>query len=129
MSDETRSVPPWLGQPASRKAFARELRKTGTEAEARLWQRLRGRRILDVKFRRQVPIGPYIVDFASMEPRLVVEIDGSQHAEADHLHRDEQRDTYLRSLGFAVLRVWNNDVSHSLDSVPGAIAALIDERR
>jgi very-short-patch-repair endonuclease len=93
---------------------ARGLRRGATEAEQIMWWLLRDRRLAGVKFRRQVPIGPFIADFASIEHRLVVELDGSQHAESSY---DARRDTYLKSNGWLVLRFWNNDVTVNRQSV------------
>lgn len=81
---------------------ARALRKNPTEAEKRLWSRLRKRQLLGVKFRRQYPVGPYIADFAAPERMLVIELDGGQHAEQESYDRD--RDNYLRRQGFRILR-------------------------
>ncbi len=83
------------------------MRSHPTDAEQRMWYLLRNRRLSGLKFRRQVPIGPYIVDFVSYPGRLVVELDGSQHAESK---RDHIRDTRLQERGFEVLRFWNTDV-------------------
>jgi len=88
-------------------AKARELRTHPTDAERRLWQKLKRRQIAGIKFRRQLPIGPYIVDFVCLERRLVVEVDGGQHLE--QIPQDEQRSQWLRAQGFRVLRFWNND--------------------
>jgi very-short-patch-repair endonuclease len=78
-----------------------------TDAERRLWYRLRAHRFDGNKFKRQVPVGPYVIDFACLVRKLVVEVDGGQHAENP---RDKVRDDYLRNKGFRVLRFWNNDV-------------------
>ena len=86
---------------------AREMRSNPTPAEKRLWSMLRDRRLPSYKFKRQVIIEPYIVDFVCFELRLVVEADGSQHAESES---DLRRDAFLKSQGFSVLRFWNNDV-------------------
>jgi very-short-patch-repair endonuclease len=86
----------------------------GTDAERLLWQHLRAHRLARSKFRRQQPIGPYIVDFACLASRLVIEVDGGQHL--DNV-RDARRDDWLRQQGFTVLRFWNNDVLLSIDSV------------
>jgi len=90
-----------------KKALARTLRREGTAAERIVWYLLRDRRFAGAKFRRQVPIGPYIADFASIEHRLVIELDGGQHAENI---RDVKRDAFLAAIGWRVLRFWNNDV-------------------
>src|ERR1700722_2050686 len=87
---------------------ARKLRRQQTLAEKLLWRHLRGRRLCDIKFRRQFPIGPYFVDFCSIERRLIIEVDGCQHA--DRSGDDEVRTTYLTSRGYRVLRFWNDQV-------------------
>ena len=86
---------------------ARELRRDSTNAERKLWRLLRSRQLESVKFRRQVPIGSWIVDFVAFESMIVVEADGGQHAEAT---RDNARDADLRARGFRVLRFWNNNI-------------------
>lgn len=96
--------------------LARTLRRQLTKEERLLWRHLRGRR-LDFKFRRQVPIEGYIVDFASFETKVVIELDGSQHAEAIHRQSDARRDAALERLGFKVLRFWNHEIHDSLDDV------------
>ena len=86
---------------------ARELRRDMTEAESKLWRLLRSRRLAHVKFRRQVPLGPWIADFVTFEHKVIVEADGSQHAESE---RDKARDLDLAARGFRILRFWNNDI-------------------
>src|SRR5207248_6562203 len=100
--------------PKQQRAFARTLRAKATDAEIALWRLLRSRRLAGMKFRRQVPIGPWIVDFVSFEQRLIVEADGSQHAESDD---DKRRDNDLSERGFRVLRFWNNDILSRSQSV------------
>ena len=96
--------------------FAKRLRRDATLAEQKLWQQLRNRRLAGVKFRRQMPIGPYVVDFISLEQGLVIEVDGSQHGtQANQIH-DKARTAYLNQQGFRVIRVWNNDVLGRLNS-------------
>jgi len=99
------------------KRLSRQLRSCMTDAERGLWSHLRSRQLGGVKFRRQVPLGPYIVDFASFETRIVIELDGGQHAEAAHRIKDTARDAYLRSQGFHVLRFWNHDVMSNIEGV------------
>ena len=94
---------------------AKALRSRQTEAEQRLWYHLRAHRFLGLKFKRQKPLGRYIVDFVCLEQRLIIEIDGGQHSE--QLRYDQRRDTWLRSQGYTVLRFWNNDVMQQLGSV------------
>jgi very-short-patch-repair endonuclease len=89
------------------KTPARLLRKNLTEGENALWARLRNKQLLGVQFYRQKPIGKYIVDFYAPKVKLVVEIDGSQHLQNDHLEKDRRRDDYLASLGLKVLRFIN----------------------
>ena len=97
---------------------ARALRESMTDAEQKLWRLLRDRRLEGSKFRRQVPVGPYIADFLSFQHRLVVEADGAQHAESA---RDAVRDAYFAANGFRVLRFWNNDILLRTESVLEAI--------
>ena len=89
---------------------ARALRASGTDAEQALWRHLRSRQLNGHKFRRQHPIGPYIADSACVEARLVVELDGGQHAQADALKHDERRTQFLLAQGWHVLRFWNHDM-------------------
>ena len=102
---------------------ARELRKFSTEAEARLWAALRSRRLGGVKFRRQFPLGPFIVDFASTRHRLVIEADGGQHADSE---ADQARTRWLEARGWRVLRFWNNDILSNLDGVLTTILTALD---
>ena len=94
---------------------ARALRVNLTDAERLLWRHLRLRQIDGHKFRRQQPLGRYIVDFVCLERKVIVEIDGGQHAE--HVEYDGGRDAWLRAEGFKVLRFWNNDVMQQIDGV------------
>ena len=94
--------------------FAKLLRSNQTPQEMRVWQVLRGSRLRGFKFRRQVPIGEFIVDFVCFEQKLIIEIDGGQHA--DNM-KDIVRDAELKKLGFRVLRFWNNEVDENLDGV------------
>ena len=99
--------------------FARAMRHDGTDAEKRMWRLLRGRRFAGWKFRRQAPLGPYILDFISFEAMLVIEVDGGQHAESA---ADARRDAWLAQRGYSVLRFWNNEVLTEEDSVVVRIA-------
>jgi len=109
--------------------IARSLRKRPTDAESSLWRHLRGRQIAGVKFRRQAPIGPYIVDFISYNPRVVVELDGGHHKEPTHSERDAVRDRWLQTEGFTVLRFWDTDVLANPEAVLSAILAAVERRR
>ncbi|MGY6709446.1 MAG: endonuclease domain-containing protein [Rhizobiaceae bacterium] len=106
--------------PPEKRGFARAMRRRPTEAEDRLWHELRGRRLDGLKFRRQVPVGPYVVDFLCAEARLAVEVDGSQHADSAH---DEKRRRELERRGMRVLRFWNDEVLREMDSVCATIIA------
>ncbi|MGI8526486.1 MAG: endonuclease domain-containing protein, partial [Pseudolabrys sp.] len=97
-----------------RTGLARRLRRNSTNAELLLWNRLRSRSIGGHKFVRQQPIGPYVVDFICREKRLIVEVDGGQHAENA---RDRVRDRWLRDRNYRVLRFWNNDLMANMDGV------------
>jgi very-short-patch-repair endonuclease len=99
-----------------------ELRHRLTETEQRLWRHLKLRQLLGFKFRRQVPIGPYIADFSCVEAKLIVELDGGQHVESAH---DIRRSAYLETQGFRVLRFWNDQVFKETDAVLELIAAFL----
>ena len=108
--------------------YARSLRENATDAERLLWSRLRRRQLAGFKFRRQHQVGLYICDFACLDRRLVVELDGSQHAES--LAYDARRDRFLKSAGFRVLRFWNNEViarpEDVLETIFAALAKTLD---
>ena len=107
--------------------FARGLRRRQTDAERRLWARLRDRRLLGAKFTRQMPIGPYIVDFCCRETKLIVELDGGQHvARADY---DTGRTAFLQALGFRVLRFWDNEALSNADGMVQRIAEALSSTR
>ena len=103
-----------------RLGFARSMRAESTDAEARLWRLLRGRRLAELKFRREVPIGKYIVDFVCFEHRLIVEADGSRHAEIAH---DQVRDRWLEAQGFTIVRFWNAEILKTPQVVQDTILA------
>ena len=96
---------------------ARHLRKQMTDAEQKLWQKLRNRQMAGIRFRRQAPIGDYIADFVSHDIRLVIEVDGGQHNDLLQVKQDTHRTKWLESQGYAVLRFWNNEVLFALDTV------------
>jgi len=104
---------------------ARAVRSNMTDAERALWQLLRGRNLEGARFRRQVPIGPYVADFASFEPRLVIECDGGQHG----TERDASRDAYLKAQGFDVVRLWNHEVLQQPEGAWAAISAKLEALR
>jgi len=99
------------------KARARSLRTSQTSAEAKLWQALRNRRLARWKFRRQHPIDRHIVDFVTLDGRLVVEVDGATHSTPEEIKRDRTRTKVLESCGFLVVRVTNTDVYENLEGV------------
>lgn len=104
-------------------ANAKRMRREPTDAERALWRLLRARRLCEWKFRRQVRIEPYIVDFVCFETRVIVEADGSQHVENAY---DERRDSFLAEQGFRVLRFWNNEILSNRDEVLTAILAALE---
>ena len=104
-------------------AHARNLRQHQTEAEQRLWYHLRARRFLGLKFRRQVPLGPYIVDFLCPALKLVIEADGGQHGAA----ADGCRDQWLRDRGYLVLRFWNHKILQDTEAVLEAVRVAVEE--
>jgi very-short-patch-repair endonuclease len=102
------------GKDQKRAERAQSLRRALTQAELTLWIRIRGRRLGGFKFARQEPIDRYYVDFVCRERRLIIELDGGQHAESPE---DRHRDRALCALGYRVIRIWNNDVIENLDGV------------
>lgn len=96
-----------------------------TDAEQRLWSGIRQRQLLGVRFRRQVPLGPYVVDFLCVEERLVLEVDGGQRNESLH---DARRDEFLRDQGYRVLRFWNHDVLMNIEAVLLAVLESLEKR-
>jgi very-short-patch-repair endonuclease len=107
------------------KEQARKLRRDATLEEKALWERLRDRKLQGLKFRRQVPIGPFIADFCCPDHRVVVELDGEGHREAQQAAHDSERDAYLRGLNYIVLRFSNQRILEDLDSVLREIASAI----
>ncbi|MDW9373167.1 endonuclease domain-containing protein [Sinorhizobium meliloti] len=104
---------------------ARRMRNSMTEAEVKLWNELRAHRLMGLGFRRQVPIAGYIVDFACAGHRLIVEVDGSQHAGAEQADYDRRRTQCLEARGWTVLRFWNDDVLRGIDNVCEHIVRVI----
>ncbi|MGE5611598.1 MAG: endonuclease domain-containing protein [Bacillota bacterium] len=101
--------------------FARRMRREGTDAEGKLWAILRDRRLVGYKFRRQVPVAGYIVDFYCVKAGLVIELDGGQHSEATHRAYDAERTRRLKELGIEVMRFWDHEVLKD----PEAVAEMI----
>ncbi|MGE0283171.1 MAG: endonuclease domain-containing protein [Rhizobiaceae bacterium] len=104
---------------------ARSLRKGDNLAEGRLWTELKNRKLGGYKFVRQLPIEPYFADFACREQRLVIELDGSQHADSAY---DRVRDAFMQEAGYSVLRFWSHDARANLRSVCETILAALDGR-
>jgi very-short-patch-repair endonuclease len=102
--------------------FAKNLRKRSTDVENLLWRHLRARQIEGIKFRRQCPIGKYIVDFVCFESKIIIEVDGGQHS--IEREKDKERDEWLKSQGFKVLRFWNNEV---LTNIEGVLEVIRDK--
>ena len=105
---------------------AKQLRKNSTDAERNLWAHIRNRRLEGWKFRRQLPVGQYIVDFACPELRLIIEIDGGQHAE--QIRYDLGRTKFLQSKGYRVVRFWNNEVLGNIEGVLEALTLTLSQR-
>jgi very-short-patch-repair endonuclease len=108
-----------------RRDRARELRRAQTDAEKKLWGRLRGGQLRGVKFRRQFPIGPFFADFCAAKELLVIELDGSQHM--DMMARDERLTKYLENLGYRVVRFWDSEALASIDEVIEKISGLLKD--
>ncbi|MBK9926633.1 MAG: endonuclease domain-containing protein [Anaerolineales bacterium] len=104
---------------------ARNNRKNPTPAERKLWSHLKDRQVNGVKFRRQHAIGNYIPDFCAVKEKLIIELDGSQHLEQTGY--DEERTKYFESLGYRVIRFWNNQVTKELDNVILAIIHALED--
>ncbi len=104
---------------------AQPLRKRQTDAETRLWRHLHNRDLSGHKFRRQVPLGPYVVDFVCFDAKLIVEADGGQHAGSA---RDQERDAYFRERGYRVLRLWNMDILKNIEGALTVIEQTVEER-
>ena len=104
---------------------AKNLRQNMSKAETRLWHHLRAGRLNGYKFRRQQPMGNYIVDFVCVTPKLIIEADGGQHAE--QAEYDQARSLYLNGLGFTVLRFWNDEILRQTDEVLAEILRVLQE--
>ena len=97
--------------------LARNLRKNSTFQERRLWNLLKNRQFHNLKFKRQQPIGDYIVDFICKEAKIIIEIDGGQHNEPENIEYDKTRTEYLNNLGYKVIRFWNNEIYENIEGV------------
>ncbi len=113
----------------SQRDRGRRLRAECTPEERKLWQYLRAKRFGSFKFRRQHRIGPYFADFCCIERRLIVELDGSQHAEPNEEKKDAGRTAYLNAQGYRVVRFWNEQINTEMDDVLEAIYVALTESR
>ena len=125
MSDDLDTSGPLSRERERARVRARSLRETPTDAESLLWYHLRDRRLANYKFRRQRPMGPYFADFACLEAKLIVELDGGQHVEA--VVYDESRTRFMQDQGYRVLRFWNNEVLTQTDAVRERILQALQE--
>ena len=105
----------------SKTAFAKVLRKDQTPGEKALWRKIRSRRFYGFKFRRQVPIGPYIADFLCIDKKLIIEIDGYTHFEEGAAEKDKKREDYLIKKGFKVIRFKNSTALENIDYIFGEL--------
>lgn len=108
--------------------LARNLRKNQTSQEHILWNILRKRQLSGYKFRRQYPIGNYIVDFVCREKKLIIELDGGQHNTIKGISSDNERTEYLYSLGFQILRFWNNEIDNNIEGVYQKIIKTLKDK-
>jgi very-short-patch-repair endonuclease len=114
---------------AEQRDFARRLRNQMTPAERSLWRTLRADQLRGLRFRRQASIGGYTVDFACFSHKLIIELDGPQHAETQARGHDSRRDDWLRSQGFQILRFWNHELDDSHAPVIHAVLKAIEPQR
>ena len=108
-------------------AIGRRLRKDSTDTERALWYQIRNSAVEETKFRRQQPIGPYVVDFVSFQEKIIIELDGGQHVV--NVESDQARDLYFQEKGYRVLRFWNNEFLQNMDGVLEVIRMAILEGR
>ncbi len=108
---------------------ARALRRDMTRAEVLLWYKLRRKQLAGYKFRRQVPIGPYIADFACVAAHLVIEVDGETHSKPEEITRDGDRTQYINKAGWHIHRIWNTDVYENMSGVLEGILYQLNEAR
>jgi len=107
--------------------YARRLRKDITDTENEMWKHLRNRHLMGMKFRRQYPIGKYILDFACVEKKVGIELDGGQHAIMQA--KDRERDLFLKDKGYSIIRVWNNESLKNTEAILGYIVYELNKKR
>ena len=107
--------------------IARKLRKNSTKEERILWQLLRNRQFLGLKFKRQFPIGNYVVDFVCEEKKLIIELDGGQHNEPENIHLDCVRTEFLKSKDYTVVRFWNKDINLNISGVYSYLLDFVEK--
>ncbi|MBR6162769.1 endonuclease domain-containing protein [bacterium] len=112
-----------------RNILAKKLRQNQTPQERKMWNLLRNHKIENLKFKRQYPIGKYIVDFICTDIQLIIEIDGGQHNEPHNIQLDSERTQYLKSRGYEVIRFWNNDIDNNIEGVYKKITETINNLR
>jgi very-short-patch-repair endonuclease len=120
------SGPTWHVE-SNMRMHAKALRRDSTDAERIIWRALRAHRMNGASFRRQTPIGPYIVDFVCHSARVIIELDGGQHFQAEHRERDARRDRFLTRKGYRVLRFNNHEVMTNREGVLEMIAGVLGE--
>ena len=107
---------------------AKRLRKDMTDAERLLWQELRAHRLMGLSFRRQLPVGKYIVDFACPQQKLIIELDGGGHSEDAQMRHDAVRTKFLETEGWTVIRFWNDEVTNNLSGACDHILGYLAEK-
>ena len=105
---------------------ARYLRKNPTEQERKLWNLIKNKQFYNYKFLRQYVIGKYIVDFICREKKIIIEIDGGQHNKNSTIDYDKERSIYLNSIGYAVIRFWNNEIDNNIEGVYSKLEQVFD---
>lgn len=120
---------PHFEVPVRHRQNARHMRRALTEPELKFWNAVRAHRLMGLSFRRQMPIGGYIVDFACPEQRLIIEIDGATHSVDEQIARDNRRDAELSALGWQVIRFTNDEILHQLDEACMHILRVIGIKR
>ena len=108
---------------------AKAMRRNLTDAERILWSQLKGKQVNGWQFRKQHPVGPYIADFACVRAKLIIEVDGDSHTEAQHVAHDAKRTSFLERQGWSVHRIWNFEIYNNLNAVMDGIYAILPPPR